>query len=103
MVDLENHLDMELGSFLNGEWLVLELLDSLGRRQLDLHIVAALDPQGKGLNETLGVAGLSNGVASVQTQGGFPADHGLIILVCWEYSVSGGRWVGLGLFGVVMG
>lgn len=43
MVDLEDHLDVELGTLLYGEGLVLEVVDSSRGGQIDDDIGTALD------------------------------------------------------------
>jgi hypothetical protein len=84
VVDLENNLDVELGTLLDGEGLVLEAVHSTGGRQLDHDVGAALGDQGQRLDDALGVVGLADGFTGVQTQRGLPAVQGFIILVWGE-------------------
>lgn len=81
VVDLENDLDVELGTLLDGEGLVLEAVDGLGARQLDHDVGATLGDQGQRLDHALGVVGLTDRVTGIQAQGGLPAVHGFIVLV----------------------
>lgn len=84
MVDLEGSPDVEGGTLLDVERLVLEGIHSSGGGQVDHDVVAALDNQRKRLDLTLGIARLANGGSGVQTQGGLPAVQSLVILVCEE-------------------
>lgn len=79
---LEDDLDAERGSLLDGEGLVLERLQGTGGGELNDHVGAALDLEGEGLDDTLaGVVGVSDGGSGVQTKGGLPAVEGLVVLV----------------------
>lgn len=96
MVDLEDHLDVELGTLLDGEGLVLESVDGSRGGQIDDDVGTALDNQGQRFDDTLRIAGLADGVAGVQAQRGLPAVEGLIILVCGEGGKNiskGARWM----------
>jgi hypothetical protein len=84
VVDLEDNLDVELGTLLDGEGLVLEAVHSTGGRQLDHDVGAAIGDQGQRFDDALGVVGLADGFTGVQTQGGLPAVHGFIVLVWRE-------------------
>lgn len=95
VVDLEDDLDVELGTLLDSEWLFLEGVDGTGGGQIDGDVGAAVDDERERLDDTIGVAGLANGLACVQTQGGLPTDHGLIVGICGEDGVRG-VWLGSG-------
>ena len=82
VVDLECCLDPEGGTLLDGEGLVLEVIHSPGGGQVDHDIGTVLDNQGQGLDHTLGIVGLADGVARVQAQRGLPAVQSFIVLVC---------------------
>lgn len=82
MVDLEGDLDAELGALLDREGLVLEFLEGAGRGNIDHDIGAAFDFKGEGLDDTCSrIVGVSDGVASGQTEGGFPAVERFVVLV----------------------
>jgi hypothetical protein len=85
MVNLESNLDVELGALLDGERLILEAVDRAGGGEIDHDVGPALDFQSQGLDDALAwVIGLVNGIATVETERGFPAVHGLIVLVYWR-------------------
>lgn len=82
MVDLEDNLDVELGTLLDGEGLVLEAVDGAGGGQVDHDVGTTLGDQGERLDDALGVVGQADRLTGVQAQGGLPAVHGFIVLVC---------------------
>lgn len=83
MVHLEDDLDVEGGTLLDREGLVLEGLERIGSRQVNHNIGASLHLQGKRLDDALsGVIGVANGSSSGQTQGGLPAVERLVVRVC---------------------
>lgn len=82
MVDLEDNLDVELSTLLNGERLVLKTVDSSGGGQVDHDVGTALDDQGQRFDHALRVTRLADRAAGVQAQRGLPAVEGLVILVC---------------------
>ena len=83
---MEDDLDAERGALLDGEGFVFQALEGTGGGELDDHVWPSLDLESQGLDDALpGVIGVSNGLAGVQTQGGFPAVQGFVVLVCgWE-------------------
>ena len=82
IVHLEQDLDVEFGALLNGKWLLLQGVDSAGGGQVDSNVGAAINNERERLDDTVGITGLANWLALVQTKGGLPADHGLIIGIC---------------------
>lgn len=83
MVHLEDNLDPERGTLLDRERLVLETLESAGGGEVNKDVVAAFDFESERLdNAFAGVVGVADGVAGVQTQRGFPAIEGFVVLVC---------------------
>ena len=82
MLNLENSLDSESGSLLNCKWLILERLQSSGSRKVNDNIVTTLHFQSEGLDDALsGIVGVADRVAGVQSQRGFPAVEGFVVLV----------------------
>jgi hypothetical protein len=61
---------------------VLQSVERRGVGEVDHDVLTARADQGEGLDDTVGVTRLANGVAGVETQRSLPAVHGLIVLVC---------------------
>jgi len=83
MVHLEDDLDPESSTLLDRKRLVLETLQSAGGGEVNKDVGAAFDFESERLDDAFaGVVGIANGVAGVQTQRGFPAVEGFVVLVC---------------------
>lgn len=92
MVHLEDDLDVEDGTLLDLEGLVLEGVERIGSRQINHNIGASFHLQGKGLDDALsGVIGVANRSSSGQTQRGLPAVERLVILVCGRFELDGNQ------------
>ncbi len=73
-MDLEGHLDAEVGTLLDPEGLVLQLVNCALGRDIDHDVGATFDLKGEGLDDACsGVLGVANRLAGVETEGGFPA------------------------------
>lgn len=66
MVHLENNLDSERSTLLDGERLILETLESAGGGEVDEDVGTAFDFQGEGLDDAFaGVVRVANRFAAV--------------------------------------
>lgn len=82
MVDLEGHLDAEVGSLLDLKGLVLQLVNCALSGDIDHNVGTTFDLEGEGLDDACsGVFGVANRFAGVEAEGGFPAVEGFIMLV----------------------
>jgi hypothetical protein len=69
VVYLENALDAESGTLLDGEWLVLESLKRALGGKFDDYIWTSLDLESEGFDDALsGVVRVSNGLTGVEAQ-----------------------------------
>lgn len=82
MVNLESGLDMEFGFLLDRESRVLESLHLLLGGEIDDDVFSTLDYQCERLDDTLGVARLTDRLTGAQTERGLPTLYGFIVLVC---------------------
>lgn len=83
VLDLELCLHAETCTLLDGEGLLLELLERTRSTQVDDDVVAALYLETKGENDALaGVVGVGDVLALAKAKGRLPLLQRLIILVC---------------------
>jgi hypothetical protein len=97
MLDTEASLHAERGALLDGEWLLVQRLQSTGLGQVDNDIGAAFHFETeREQDDFAGVVGVRDGVAAAETERLFPLAEGLIVLVCrsqsGEYEVAMSGW-----------
>lgn len=74
VVDLEGHLDAEVGALLDLEGLIFQLFNCAFGGDIDYDVGPAFNLEGEGLDDACsGVVGVANRVTGVETEGGFPA------------------------------
>lgn len=82
VVHLEHDLDAERGALLDGERLVLEVVERAGRRQLNHHVRPSLDFQSQTLDDAFPrVIGVTDGGAGGQAQRGLPSVQSFVVLI----------------------
>lgn len=82
MLHQERGFHAKLGSLLDGERLVLEVIDGTGRGEVDGDVGTAFDFEGEGFDDTFArVAGVGDGSAAAEAERGFPAVEGFVVCV----------------------
>ena len=83
VLDLELGLHAETSTLLDGEGLLLELLERAGRAQVDDDVGAAFDLETEREDAALArVVGVGDVLALAEAKGGLPVLQRLIVLVC---------------------
>lgn len=85
VLDPEDGLHAEFGSFFDGERLGLEFLNGTGRVQVNDDVGASFDFESQGLNHAAALIGGVHGERGRvrDTEGGLPTVEGFIVLVWW--------------------
>ena len=90
MVDLKDGLDAKHGSFFDGEWLILQRIESPGLGQVNCDVRSTIDLERQGFDDAFSrILGIAHRFARVKAQRGLPSVKGFVVLIwartCYYY------------------